>query len=460
VLVPGSAGYGRARLLFDRRFDHVHPAAIAQVAGEADIAHCLEFARRFGLPVRVRSGGHSYIGASTGPGLVVDLRPLTGVTVNTGGTATVGAGAALVDVYSELGARGVSIPAGSCPTVGIAGLTLGGGVGVVTRRHGLTCDRLTEARVVTADGTVVTCNAHQHPDLFWALRGGGGSFGVVTSMTLRTHPADPLAHAYVAWPWSAAADVVAAWQHWATAAPESVWSAAHVLATNDNTGPTVSVVAVLTGGSPTTLQDAIGRLTQTIPTAPTTNSVATESYVATMMLEAGCSELTVQQCHVGAETPGGRLPRDAFVAGSDFFRHPIPAHGIDALVAAVQARQSDPRLGAGGASFDVLGGAVDRIAPDATAWSHRGALFNAQYTASWGETPGNGPLARNQHSLATIRGSVRKFGSGEAYQNYADDSLADPQRAYYGANLPRLIEIRRSYDPTGVFSSPQGVPLS
>jgi hypothetical protein len=125
----------------------------------------------------------------------------------------------------------------------------------------------------------------------------------------------------------------------------------------------------------------------------------------------------------------------------------------------VEARQNDPRLGAGGASLDILGGAVDHLSADATAWVHRGSLFDAQYTASWGLTPGNGPLARNRRSLATIHGALHPYASGGAYQNYADATLPNPQQAYYGTNLPRLIEVRRTYDPTGVFTQPQGVPL-
>jgi FAD/FMN-containing dehydrogenase len=456
---PGSPGYDEARILFDRRFDGVMPAAIARVASEADIARCVAFAQRFGLQLRLRSGGHSYIGASIGPGLIIDLRSLANVSVGpAAGTTTIGAGAALVDVYSELAQHGVSIPAGSCASVGLSGLTLGGGIGVVARRYGLTSDRLLEARVVTADGNVLTCNASSHSDLYWALRGGGGSFGVVSSLTLATHTADPLAHAFVTWPWSAAAEVVTAWQPWATSAPHSLWSSAHILATGGAGDATISVAAVMVS-STSALQQEIGKLVQSIPTRPNINFVATETYEATMMLEGGCADLSVEACHVAAETPGGTLPRDAFVAGSDFFTDPIPAAGVNALVAAVQQRQGDPRLGAGGASLDILGGAVDQLAPDATAWVHRGSLFDAQYTASWGNTPGNSPLARNQHSLASIHGAVRRYASGQAYQNYADDTLADPLRAYYGSNLPRLIEVRRTYDPTGVFTQPQGVPL-
>jgi FAD/FMN-containing dehydrogenase len=455
----GAAGYDTERLLFDRRFDAVEPTAIARVAGADDIAHCVAFSRRFDIPLRVRSGGHSYIGGSTGTGLMVDLRSLASVAVDaSGGTATVGAGAALVDVYNELALRGVSVPAGSCPSVGVSGLALGGGIGVVARQYGLTCDRLVSADIVTAGGEQLTCSESSHSDLYWALRGGGGSFGVVTSLTLTTHPADPLAHAYVTWPWSAAAQVVAAWQPWATAAPNSLWSSVHVLATDGSGAPTVSVAAVMVGSS-ASLQQHIGALVQTVPTPTTVNFVGSASYEATMMLESGCSTLSVTACHVADETPGGTLPRDAFVAGSDFFADPIPAAGIDALVAAVAARQSDPRLGAGGASLDVLGGAVDSVAGDATAWAHRGALFDAQYTASWGATPGNGPLARNQHSLAAMHGTLRPYARGDAYQNYADDTLHNPQHAYYGTNLSRLVEVRRTYDPKGVFTQQQGVPL-
>jgi FAD/FMN-containing dehydrogenase len=457
VLLPGDAQYDQARLLFNRRFDGVRPALVARVTS-GDVSHCLDFAKRLRVPVALRSGGHSYLGASTSRGLVIDLRGISDVKVGAGGTASVGAGAALVDVYNVLAGRGVSVPAGSCPTVGMSGLALGGGIGVVARRYGLTCDRLRSAQVVTATGDVVTADETTHPDLFWALRGGGGSFGAVTSMTFETHPADPLSHAYVAWPWEAAADVVAAWQRWAPATPASLWSAAHVLATDKTGPPQISVVAVMVG-STASLTQQLGELTQAVATAPTSNVVSSESYAATMMLEAGCSQLSVQQCHVAAETPGGTLPRDAFVAGSDFFAHPIPRAGIDALVSAVEHRQRDPRLGAGGAAFDALGGAVDNVKRDATAWSHRGALFDAQYTASWGAARTNRPQHRNQRSLAAIRSTVQRYARGDAYQNYADASLPEPLLAYYGDNLARLIAVRRTYDPTGVFTQPQGVPL-
>jgi FAD/FMN-containing dehydrogenase len=452
----GEAGYDEASLLFDPRFDHVRPTAVATVAGEHDVAHCLDFAQRFGLPVAIRSGGHSYIGASTGHGLVIDVRGLHSIEVGDG-TATIGAGAALVDVYSGLAAHGVAIPAGSCPSVGLSGLALGGGVGVVTRQYGLTCDRIVAARIVTANGDAITVDTNHHSDLYWALRGGGGNFGVVTSLMLQTHPTVPLSHAFFVWPWAVAAEVVAAWQTFAAAAPRELWSACHILAPdNKSAGPNVSVVAVQVGSSGQ-LSSHLDNLVAAIPTAPTTRSVNDDGYEATMLLEAGCADLTLAQCHVGAETPGGTLPRAAFLGASDYFRRPIPSAGISAMVGAVERRASDPQLGNGGVSLDALGGAVDDLASDATAYVHRGALFNAQYTAGWAGG-GNGPLARNRSSLAAIRSTLHPYGTGQAYQNYADASLPNPQRAYYGANLTRLIEVKSAYDPTNVFAQPQGIP--
>lgn len=451
VLRPSDPAYDSARLLFDRRFDAVHPQAVARVASDADVAEVLDFATAHGVDVPVRSGGHSYVGASTGPGIVIDLRELNDVSVGNG-VATLGGGIALIDAYAGLAAHGVSIPAGSCPTVGLSGLTLGGGIGVVARRYGLSCDRLRAATVVLADGTTVACSGTHEPDLFWASRGGGGGLGVVTSMTMATHAADPLAHGYVSWPWSAAAAVVSAWQSWLADMPRELWSTCHVLATSDSAGPpTVSVAAVLVGSS-SDLAARIGQLTQAVPAQPSGRSVDEASYESTMLLEAGCAAMSTTACHVSAETPGGTLPRDAFVAGSDFFRDPIPDESIGRLVRAVEQRQSDPRLGAGGAAFDSLGGAVDDLPADATAYVHRGARFVAQYTASWQRTPGNGPLARNRRSLAAIKSALRSTATGEAYQNYADASLPDPDRAYYGADLPRLLAARRRYDPTGLFS--------
>src|SRR5437899_3822116 len=192
LLRPGSSDYAAAAPLYNPRYDNaVQPAAIARCASSDDVAACVRFAADNAVPFAVRSGGHSYTGTSTSTGLVIDVRPMSQVAVSTtDGQARVGAGAQLVDVYSRLANRGVGLAAGSCPSVGIAGLTLGGGVGVLVRAWGLTSDQLVAAEAVTADGAVRMVDAKHEQDLLWALRGGGGgTFGVITALTFATHAA-------------------------------------------------------------------------------------------------------------------------------------------------------------------------------------------------------------------------------------------------------------------------------
>src|SRR5919197_3503328 len=187
VVARGAAGYAQARLLVSTRFDAVHPKAVVFCESVADVEKTVRWARRHHVHVVARSAGHSYGGYSTTSGVVIDVSRISGVHLEAGGRiATVGAGARLIDVYNSLWLHGLTIPAGSCPTVGIAGLTLGGGVGFSARKLGLTCDRLRAARVVLASGAAVHCSPSRHRDLFWALRGGGGgNFGIVTHLGFR-----------------------------------------------------------------------------------------------------------------------------------------------------------------------------------------------------------------------------------------------------------------------------------
>ncbi|MFE2757028.1 FAD-binding oxidoreductase, partial [Actinosynnema sp. NPDC059335] len=223
LLLPGDDGYDTARLPFNSLFDHHRPAAIARCARPEDVQRCLEEARRSDLRVAARGGGHSYAAYSTPDrGLVVDLGPMNRIEVRPDGTAVVGAGARLGDVYAALAAAGRCLPLGNCPSVGVAGLTLGGGLGWLQRSYGLTCDWLRAARVVTVDGRLVTASADREPDLFWALRGGGGgNFGVVTSFEFATAPVPEVLTVFrIRFPAGSAADVLGAWQPWSTAAPE------------------------------------------------------------------------------------------------------------------------------------------------------------------------------------------------------------------------------------------------
>src|SRR5579862_1998791 len=241
LIRPGESGYTTAKELFDPRFDSLRPAGIAYCRNSHDVATSLAFVRKFGIGVAARCGGHSYAGWSSTSGLIIDVTRMAGVSVS-GSTATVGAGTRLIDFYNGLAAHGRAVPGGSCPTVGISGLTLGGGIGVVGRAYGLTCDNVTSMQIVTADGQIRTANASTNSDLFWACRGGGGgNFGVVTSFTFTTHPAGAICLFFLSWPWSQAARVIAGWQSWAPHAPDQLWSNLHLSAAPGGSVPSIQV---------------------------------------------------------------------------------------------------------------------------------------------------------------------------------------------------------------------------
>src|SRR4051794_30896405 len=225
VITPTDAAYAHARLPYNERYDAVRPLGIVQPLSAADVRAAVAWARKNKVRVAVRSGGHSYAGYSTTSGLVIDMRKMSGIAVHPTGTVTIGAGARLIDVEAALAGRGRSIPTGSCATVGIAGLALGGGVGFASRAYGTTADNIVSLAIVTADGRNLTCDATHNRDLFWACRGGGGgNFGAVTRFTLRTHPAPPVSYFSAAWPWSETTAAVGAWQQLVPQLPDGVFT--------------------------------------------------------------------------------------------------------------------------------------------------------------------------------------------------------------------------------------------
>jgi FAD/FMN-containing dehydrogenase len=189
VALPGSPAYEASRRSFNTRFHEVAPEAFVSCVTPQDASEAVSFARQHGLEIAMRSGGHSFAGHSSTQGLVIDGSPMRSVAAS-GGVATVGAGARLGEVYDALQEEMLAVPAGTCPSVGVAGLTLGGGLGILGRKYGVTSDHMVGAEIVLADGRILACDEHHADDLFWALRGAGaGNFGVVTSLVLRTVPA-------------------------------------------------------------------------------------------------------------------------------------------------------------------------------------------------------------------------------------------------------------------------------
>ncbi len=460
VIRPGDSAYRNARLDYDPRFDDIRPAAIVFAESERDVASTIAFARENHLAFAVRCGGHSYAGYSLSEGIVLDVSRMSAVRVEAGGLATVGAGARLIDVVTGLAPAGVMVPSGTCATVGISGLTLGGGQGVTGRLFGLTCDSLEATRVVTADGRVLTCDANHHPDLFWALRGGGGgNFGVVTSFTFRTHAAPTLTLAALRWPWLAAGVALGAWQEWGPSAPPELWSSCR-LQWEPGLGPTVGIEAVW-AGPPSGLGPYLDTLSAMVGTAPS-RSVTTKSYLDAALYLAGCTGLSMSQCQLITQSPAGKLEREASLARSDFFDRPISGSVARSLLRSIAARGDSGALASqeGGVVLDAWGGRIAEVADDASAVPHRQTKFLAQEYVTFKTAISDSLIAANRKWLNGLWHGLRPAASGFAYVNYIDPDLSNSLPAYYGASLPRLIEVKQTYDPDNVFRSFQGVPIS
>ena len=441
VIKKGAPGFKAAAHVYNSRFDNVLPSFVARPLDAADVRTAVKWGVAHGVPLRARSGGHSYAGYSTlSGGIVLDLRNLRGISVNVGArTATIGAGAQLIDVYSALAARGVTIPAGSCPSVGIAGHALGGGMGLAGRQFGLTADNLLSARIVTADGRLITASAQEHPDLYWALRGGGGgNFGVVTSFTFRVHRIPhTVAWFILRWPASRGADALAAWQAWAPHARSELTSIFHL-----NGGGAPAQVTGQYFGRAGDLAHLLNPITSVPGAVVHTGDL---DFLSAQLMWAGCSNISFTACHTTGTRPGGMLPRESFQAKSDYVSKPLPAAALGALVQAALDRGDTP--GSGAILFDSYGGAIKQVRPAATAFVHRKVLFCIQYLTyngggSW---------------LDSTYAKLRPYVTGGAYFNYTDPNLAHWQSAYYGSNYQRLLAIRRQVDPHHYFNFPQAL---
>ena len=300
-------------------------------------------------------------------------------------------------------------------------------------------------RVVLADGRIVTASADVEPDLYWALRGGGGGhLGVVTSFTMTTFAAPTITRAYLAWPFSAARRVVPHWLATAPTADRRLWSTLKLLGgATHASGPVLFMSATWTG--PTSSMDtALRPFLSAVPT-PSTDSRHTDTYLNTMLSYAGCATIPVSRCTTG---PGGSLQRQAFAATS----HIITEGKVDltTLVDQVQGAQGSG-LTEAGISIDALGGAVDDLGATDTAFGHRGALTTVQYTATYT----SGPATRATGYVRGFRSAMTPTWGSGAYVNYADSSLTDYQADYFAGNASRLAQVRASYDPDHFFTQPQ-----
>lgn len=424
LALPGSSGYRSRAPLFDPRWDSRRPAAVARVVSSRDIATCIEFARDHGVKVTGRSGGHSYTGASaTTDALVIDTRTLRSVTITPGGTQTsIGAGADLYAAYSTLAEHGRTIPGGSCPTVGTAGLSLVGGLGVDSRRVGLTADRLEQATVVDGRARIRTVDADNDPDLFWALRGGGPGTGIVTSMTYRTVGAPRRGFFSLDFPAARAATVVTRWGTWIREQPGDTWASAHV----DSTGGSLSVRVF--GVCPAGQEDArASSLRRAVGITPTRTSTTTRSYLD------------------GVEYLGGGATtrRTRFVAGSDILSLVTSGAGE----AIESAMRSLPKGVAASAILDPLDGAVSDRSSEETAFPWRDHAASIQWYVGMPSSPTSGQYSEATDWIASAHDHLGSRSVG-GYLGYVESGRS--MREYLGGNAARLADVRQTYDPQGV----------
>jgi FAD/FMN-containing dehydrogenase len=437
VVLPETPAYEQVRRPAIANFRHARPAAVVRCRSHHDVSETLAFARRYGVHVTARSGGHCFAGRSSTDGIVIDVTPMRAVTVF-GDVATVGAGARLGELYDALDEHDLTIAAGCGPTVGIAGLTLGGGHGVLGRRHGLTCDQLLAAQVVLADGRVVECDERRDGDLFWALRGAGGcQFGVVTSLVLRTLPAPVVTTFELAWPAEAAAAVVAAWQEWAPDAPDELHAALQLSVSGDGaSSPMVGLGGAMLAGEAETAA-VVGGVGASAGAEPASASFARMPY------------REAKRSMVRPEQPGDRL------AKSGFFRRSLPAEAIAALVDDLAA---GPRAGQWRElNFLPWGGAYNRVDAAATAFAHRDERFLVEHVVVVDPEARAAACDDARQWVRRSSATLRPWGSGGVYPNFPDTELADWAHAYHGENLERLRRVKRAYDPGGFFDSAQSL---
>jgi hypothetical protein len=413
------------------------PALRAVCKTENAVTVMTEWVRSNNLSFAVRCGGHSYEGFSQSKDVVIDLRGLQDVSVDTSaGLVTVGAGVSLYDVYQKLANRGYAFPAGSCPTVGIAGHVLGGGYGLLARSHGLTCDNLEQVTVINYEGRTLQATATSEPDLFWACRGGGGSFGIATRFVLRILPLANVLVFGISWKLrqSHAARIFNAWQTWAPSAPNSI----------------TSIMKVGPGGNGLISMRCIGQ------------SVGSEAELRNELhqlasLETPSSPLTIRTLGFldAVKHFAGPLNYESVYmkAKSDYVFTPLAASAIAAMLSAVSA------VPVGGIAVlcDAYGGRIADVGAADAAFPRRGGTqYCIQYFSSW-QSAASG--ASHTANVANVYAAMRPYLPGAAYVNYCDLDLQNYADAYWGPNLPRLSAIKKAYDGNNLFHHRQSVPV-
>jgi FAD/FMN-containing dehydrogenase len=447
LLRPGDAMYPAAAAINATRYAGARPEGIAVCLSPQDAAACVTWARETGILFAVRSGGHSYAGFSTSDGLIIDVKGMRAVAVDPAtNTATVAGGANNADVAAGLTPYGVYFPGGRCPTVGVSGLTLGGGWGFSCRHLGMTCDSLLSTDVVTASGDIITASETEHPDLFWAVRGaGGGNFGVHTAFTYRVVATGDATVFSLSWSGGDTGALVDAISRMQVNAPRELGLRLAVRSQSrtplTEPAPLEIDMIGLHWGSPEEVEALLAPVEQV--QAADTRTVQGMSFPAARE-------------YLAATTPTG-----TYGIKTGFVHGPLPAAGITTMLEWIAKMPGVPsRAQESTAGLYCWGGKVNDLAPDANAFVHRDADFLFKCEVLWEPQDDPDLIAANLAWLDAYQAAMQPYLSGGAYQNFTDRNQADWQHAYYGQNFDRLVEVKRAWDPDNLFHFPQSIPLA
>ncbi len=428
VILPGDAEYDNARNVWNGMIDR-RPALIARCAGVADVSKAIRFARDQHLLLAVRGGGHNVAGAGTcDGGLVIDLSSMKAVQVDSERhTARVEPGATWKDFDEEAQKYGLATTGGLISSTGVAGFTLGGGIGWLVRKHGMACDNLISAEVVTADGQLVRASAGENPDLYWGLRGGGGNFGVVTAFEFALHPVSTVVGGLVAHPLPRAREVLQFYRRFIAAAPDELTTIV-IFATTPEGHQIIGIAACYAG--PVEQGEEVIRLLKEFG-PPAMDMMGPLPYTA------------LQQAN-DPTTPAGL--QNYWKAA---FLQDLSDEAIDAIIRHATNATSPLSM----IHIHQLGGAMKRVAADATAFRHREEGFVVNIIGTW-----TAPEDNEQH-IDWARGlfaALQPYAHG-AYINFLGDEGQERVRAAYGSNYERLVALKNKYDPANLFQLNQNI---
>ncbi|MDQ6941985.1 MAG: FAD-binding oxidoreductase [Candidatus Eremiobacteraeota bacterium] len=452
VLDSTMPGWDAARHNFRLSVDYskLIPKKIVFAQHVSDVQNAVRFARENNLPIRARSGRHSYeVYSLVEGGVIVDVSEMDEISVDAqANIARVGAGVFCLDLHENLFDVGLTVPAASGLSVGIAGLALGGGFGVTSRKYGLTCDNIAGVRLVNAKGEYVRANEHENADLYWACRGGGGgNFGIVTSFDFNVHPIGLVALCNITWQWSDFTAVVDAWQKWAPNAPDGLSTFLRLAVTG-----VITLFGVLTPDSPADLAGFSTLLAPMLAAAPPTGvQVQMMPYSTAAAFFAGADPNKMEwMLHPHND-------RQQFKSTSAVGYEIFPPEALALLKSQIEKAPPQTDWDTNEPSMIQLlagGGAPGRVAVDATPVPHRKGVFIVQYDTYWTDPADQD---KSEAWIEGVRTAMLPYAHG-AYVNYVDHNIENFLDAYYGPNLQRLVDVKRAVDPDDFFNFPQSIP--